>query len=557
MSSRTPALSAPTLSAALLAAVSVSLAVADIDAIDGLPTTPSGRVSISGSGFGEQTAASVIVVDGSPAFVTEWSDTAIVAYVPESTDVGTAVLEVRQDRTVVGSGTIDVEPRERDGRIAWRFEADADYTLHRPAVAADGTVYFDDVEGRLYALAPDGGLKWIFDLSFGVPGNGSKGPIAVTPDGVVVAAYSPLGLAKSLVAVNPDGTLRWTYTIEAASGWCAGPAVGPDGNIYVAMDLAQQFGTPYDVFSITPDGDLRWTSAMSPQVFEDAEFGTEIVFGPSEPGGPVDQLMFNADSSNLGGVQTGINFGVRLSDGAQQFATVVGGINSAFQQGQIQLASNPQTGAFYMTEFAPGWRLQAFAPDGSRTWSVAPGVLGSASEPAVAPDGTVLFGWDLGNVTAVTPSGGVEWTLDTTDYLDAPVPSPTEPSFLLVATPGVGQAHRIESRDLADASLLWEQTLTDLDGALITTNTLPGFTPDGARAYVTGETLFGGNDSFLLLAIDTGDPATPADLNGDGVVDLNDVLVLLAAWGGPGADIDGDGTTGLSDLLAVLAAWSG
>ena len=60
MSSCTPALSAPTLSAALLAAASASLAVAEIDAIDGLPTTPSGRVSISGSGFGEQMAASVV-----------------------------------------------------------------------------------------------------------------------------------------------------------------------------------------------------------------------------------------------------------------------------------------------------------------------------------------------------------------------------------------------------------------------------------------------------------------------------------------------------------------
>ncbi len=48
------------------------------------------------------------------------------------------------------------------------------------------------------------------------------------------------------------------------------------------------------------------------------------------------------------------------------------------------------------------------------------------------------------------------------------------------------------------------------------------------------------------------------DLTGDGSVAIDDLLILLQAWGSnPGhpADFDGDGSVGISDLLALLANW--
>ena len=50
----------------------------------------------------------------------------------------------------------------------------------------------------------------------------------------------------------------------------------------------------------------------------------------------------------------------------------------------------------------------------------------------------------------------------------------------------------------------------------------------------------------------------PADINGDGVVDVLDLLAVLEAWGETGAvpaDITGDGVVDVLDLLEVLAAW--
>jgi len=49
----------------------------------------------------------------------------------------------------------------------------------------------------------------------------------------------------------------------------------------------------------------------------------------------------------------------------------------------------------------------------------------------------------------------------------------------------------------------------------------------------------------------------PEDLDYEGVVDGNDVGIVLAGWGGPGwADLDGKGTIDGRDLGIVLSARS-
>ena len=51
------------------------------------------------------------------------------------------------------------------------------------------------------------------------------------------------------------------------------------------------------------------------------------------------------------------------------------------------------------------------------------------------------------------------------------------------------------------------------------------------------------------------EPSCPADLDGDGLVGVMDLLAVVAGWGQAEADIDGDGHAGVSDLLLVLANW--
>ena len=55
-----------------------------------------------------------------------------------------------------------------------------------------------------------------------------------------------------------------------------------------------------------------------------------------------------------------------------------------------------------------------------------------------------------------------------------------------------------------------------------------------------------------------GSPSTcEADINGDGNVDVSDILVMVSVWGtnDADADINGDGTVGVADLLLVIDGW--
>lgn len=70
----------------------------------------------------------------------------------------------------------------------------------------------------------------------------------------------------------------------------------------------------------------------------------------------------------------------------------------------------------------------------------------------------------------------------------------------------------------------------------------------------------GATRAFTTVTIEP-EPQQPGDLNGDGVVDVSDLLILLGAWGAcsPGkpcpADLNGSGSVDVSDLLILLGNW--
>jgi len=57
-----------------------------------------------------------------------------------------------------------------------------------------------------------------------------------------------------------------------------------------------------------------------------------------------------------------------------------------------------------------------------------------------------------------------------------------------------------------------------------------------------------------------GDPDCPADVTGNGAIDINDLLAVINSWGQPGLtdiapDCSGDGVTNINDLLAIINNW--
>ena len=70
------------------------------------------------------------------------------------------------------------------------------------------------------------------------------------------------------------------------------------------------------------------------------------------------------------------------------------------------------------------------------------------------------------------------------------------------------------------------------------------------------------DDQAKMIEVDSSDtiiisPPCPADINGDAVVDVVDLLEVVGTWGQSNvpSDINNDGVVNVSDLLAVVDAW--
>jgi outer membrane protein assembly factor BamB len=100
-----------------------------------------------------------------------------------------------------GSSGLSQVTQPAPGTLQWRFQAGGPLSS-APALGADGTIYFLPWDSYLYALNPDGTLKWrfyhteVFMISSS-PTIGADGTIYFGSD--------------YFYAVNPDGTLKWSF----------------------------------------------------------------------------------------------------------------------------------------------------------------------------------------------------------------------------------------------------------------------------------------------------------------------------------------------------------
>ena len=106
--------------------------------------------------------------------------------------VGLSQSNVSSTIDALAAASVPSEPQ----RVKWRFKLDGDYSTHSPGVGADGTIYVSLPNGKLFAIAPDGTLRWVFQAGLGF---GGFGPVSVGADGTIYV----LGLVP-----DPSGTGR-------------------------------------------------------------------------------------------------------------------------------------------------------------------------------------------------------------------------------------------------------------------------------------------------------------------------------------------------------------
>ncbi|HMN40918.1 MAG TPA: PQQ-binding-like beta-propeller repeat protein [Phycisphaerales bacterium] len=434
------------------------------------------------------------------------------------------------------------------GTVAWRVPLAGTYAAHPGAVAGDGTVYVQDVLGTVYAVNRSGTMRWTYETS-GL----AEGPVALGPDGTIYASGNPTGSDVTIHAITPGGTTRWAFTDPGVTqGVVAGPAVGPDGNVYAVTETAG-----LGVFSLTGStGELRWSTGGSPPINERGQTGVGITFGSRAPGGEVDQCYVAFDMIGTS-LSTGTLFGLAL-DGSPRLQISIGGDANV---GQFAPAAGSATGSVFVSSLvsSQGYRLRSFdANSGGAQWSYPSGSgppTNYLSQPTVGPDGTVYVMRNLGQIHAVHQSGSNRWIHATSFIFDAPVADPTNTVVVAGGRLTFGQPGFVKGLDVASGGLAWTIDLPDEAGVHMIPFSRPWFSPDGKRAYIT-TTLPGSTAGGYLYAIDLRTPACAADFNGDGALATQDIFDFLNAWlaGSPSADFSGGGLA-VRDIFDFLDAW--
>lgn len=189
----------------------------------------------------------------------KWTYSAYTYFYPH--DIGQRNPAVGGDGTIyIGAdGLYAVHPQT--GQKIWHF-AHPQYAdrecLASPVVGQDGTIYVTIGEDMLFAVTPNGQQKWVFafahdwEMSFTSPAIGQTGVIYLGTEG------KENGVDYSRIyAVNPDGSLRWSYPVDDGRFVRASPAIGPDGRIYIATKAGGD-NLPAKLIALSPDGQKIW-----------------------------------------------------------------------------------------------------------------------------------------------------------------------------------------------------------------------------------------------------------------------------------------------------------
>ncbi|OGU81155.1 MAG: hypothetical protein A2W11_04650 [Ignavibacteria bacterium RBG_16_35_7] len=487
----------------IIAAVCMLAATAEaqlpqINSISADTLTRSGRLRIFGNNFGSGGGSSQVVIDGYSAIITRWSVSQITAYVPELAGPGSVGVQVVTSGGASNTLSLNVTLRQQQGRVRWAFEADVTDLWWRPALATDGTIYVHGSEGFVFALSPNGGLKWATKVNWY-----AYVPPAVGLDGTIY-----VGSIQRITALNPDGTQRWQFNDAGTQGVHSGPAIGQDGNIYFAND----FGL--GAYSLSPGGQLRWNNLGTPPISWYGGIGGETVLGPLAGGGVIDQMYvvpepFLEDYS----LQA-----FSLTDGSLRFSVIIEGQDDPFGQQQTQPAVGPD-GTVYVTHMRAfggiGWVLEAYSPlDGHSLWYYHDnGPNNGMTPPDVGPDGIVYYSASTSCIIAFNPSTLTQnWQYQDGTIMYHPTVSPLND---MVVTGGVvtfGDVGFIKAISTGSGQLLWN---VPLPGAFYPEPRVvpvhhPRFTLDGNTVYVS-TTILGGSETdphSFLYAIATGADST-------------------------------------------------
>ena len=153
-----------------------------------------------------------------------------------------------------------------DGSVRWTAQT-GPTIKSAPALGADGTVYHATSDGNMYAVTSQGQVTWTFNFgehlgptplvtnpsaagAGGANGIGSGASPSIGPDGTIYIGANN----SNMYAVAPDGTLKWLFEAERElAGIWTTPCLSADGGtIYFGANKGGVYALN------TANGSKRW-----------------------------------------------------------------------------------------------------------------------------------------------------------------------------------------------------------------------------------------------------------------------------------------------------------
>jgi large repetitive protein len=250
----------------------------------------------------------------------------------------------------------------------------------------DGTIYMGTSSG-VYAMNPDGTVKWTF---IGDPDITINSTPAVASDGTIY-----VGIGNDLYAINPDGTEKWR---ESTGGLVlSSPMLSSNGTIYVGSNDGYVYAI--DSHAADPAARLKWKSAFVGSVGYNAP--------AISPDGDTVYITSRYLSDSTVGAIAAIDAGTGLVD--WQVPT----------PGGIVFQSSPAVGTDGTIYFGSrNTYIYALNPDGSEKWSFKTSGWIDAT-PTLGNDGTIYVGSADKNLYALNSDGSLKWKFATAGQVRA------------------------------------------------------------------------------------------------------------------------------------------
>ena len=152
------------------------------------------------------------------------------------------------------------------GTLQWTYPAPSEMNSS-PAIGADGTIYTATAYGYFYALRDHGtsaALSWRYPATSTVIESIDTSP-ALGADGTIYFGAGDLNTAY-LYALKPDGTLKWEFTTLQGGIDSGSPVIGHDGTIYIGTQ--ESGSTDGRLYAITDNGTSaakKWDYQIRPE----------------------------------------------------------------------------------------------------------------------------------------------------------------------------------------------------------------------------------------------------------------------------------------------------